>query len=123
MDAAERELASHEVLDRGRDKRGFTRAQKLALAARDGGCVCCGAPTSWTEVHHIRWWKRHGGRTDLSNGVLLCTACHHRLHDDGWEICIEGTGMDAIVWFIPPRWIGPGRAPRVGGLKRNSLTA
>ncbi|WP_447949300.1 DUF222 domain-containing protein [Microbacterium aurum] len=111
------------VLDWGRDKRGFTRAQKLAIALRDQGCACCGAPPSWTEVHHIRWWKRHGGRTDLSNGVLLCVACHHRLHDDGWEIEVDGVGIDARVWFIPPPWIDRDRTPRPGARQRCSIAA
>jgi hypothetical protein len=111
------------VLDWGRDKRGFTRAQKLAIALRDQGCACCGAPPSWTEVHHIRGWKRHGGRTDLSNGVLLCVACHHRLHDDGWEIEVDGVGIDARVWFIPPPWIDRDRTPRPGARQRCSIAA
>ncbi|WP_298740423.1 HNH endonuclease signature motif containing protein [uncultured Microbacterium sp.] len=111
------------VLDWGRDKRGFTRAQKLAIALRDQGCACCGAPAAWTEVHHIRWWKRHRGRTDLANGVLLCVACHHRLHDDGWEIEVDGTGIDAHVWFIPPPWIDRDRTPRPGARDRLTLAA
>lgn len=111
-----------EILDWGREKRGFTRAQKLALALRDGGCACCGAPVAWTEVHHLEWWS-HGGTTDLSNGVLLCTACHHRLHDDGWEIRIDGTGIDAHVWVIPPPWIDAARTPRPAGKHRYTLTA
>lgn len=111
-----------EILDWGRDKRGFTKAQRLALAERDGGCACCGAPVAWAEVHHIQWWSR-GGRTDLSNGILLCTGCHHRIHDDGWEIRIDGGGIHAAVWFIPPPWIDPSRAPRPGGRRRYTLTA
>lgn len=110
------------VLDRGRDERGFTRPQKLALALRDGGCACCGASVSWTEVHHIRWWSR-GGPTDLSNGVLLCTACLHRIHDDGWEIRVGGVGIDAEVWFIPPPWIDRERTPRPCARHRYTLTA
>ncbi|WP_298944469.1 HNH endonuclease signature motif containing protein [uncultured Microbacterium sp.] len=109
-----------EILDWGRDKRGFTRAQKLALALRDGGCACCGAPVAWTEVHHIQWWSKNGP-TDLSNGILLCTACHHRIHDDGWEIHIDGTGTDAKIWFIPPPWIDRNQTPRPGGRRRYTL--
>lgn len=109
-----------EVLDWGRDKRGFTRAQKLALALRDGGCACCGAPVAWTEVHHIRWWSKTGP-TDLSNGILLCTACHHRIHDDGWDIRIDGVGVEAKVWFIPPPWIDTTQTPRPGGQRRFTL--
>ena len=78
-----------EVLDFGRSRRLFTRAQRLALVERDGGCAYCHAPPSWTEAHHIRWWERDAGPTDLDNGVLLCTACHHRVHRDGWDIRVS----------------------------------
>ena len=103
-----------EILDWGRDRRLFSPSQKLALAERDGGCAFCGAPPAWTDGHHIGWWSRHAGPTDLSNGVLLCTACHHRIHDDGWDITIDGVGVSATVWFIPPPWIDPDRTPRTG---------
>lgn len=112
-----------EILDWGRSQRLFTAAQKLALVERDGGCSLCGAPPAWTHGHHIRWWQRDAGPTDLDNGVLLCTACHHRIHADGWRIEIEGTGVAAKVWFIPPPWIDAQRTPRLGGAARYTLTA
>ncbi|CAI9389787.1 HNH endonuclease signature motif containing protein [Microbacterium sp. T2.11-28] len=112
-----------EILDWGRAKRLFTRSQKLALGERDGGCASCGAPAAWTHVHHIRWWERDRGTTDLANGVLLCSGCHHRIHDDGWEVEVDGTGTTATVWLIPPPWIDPTRAPRRGGRARYELTA
>lgn len=110
-----------EILNWGRRRRLFSPAQKLALVERDGGCAQCGAPPTWTHVHHIAWWNRDSGPTDLSNGVLLCTGCHHRLHSDGWDIRIEGTGVAARVWFIPPPWIDPDRAPRLGGVSTYAL--
>jgi hypothetical protein len=112
-----------EILDWGRAKRLFTPAQKLAIAERDGGCVSCGAPPAWCHVHHLEWWERDGGRTDLGNGVLLCTGCHHRLHSDGWEIRIDGAGIRASVWLIPPPWIDARRRPRLAGRARYTLTA
>ncbi|MBN9154027.1 MAG: DUF222 domain-containing protein [Microbacterium sp.] len=112
-----------EVLDGGRAKRLFTPAQKLALAERDGGCISCGAPPAWCHVHHLAWWERDTGRTDLANGVLLCTGCHHRLHADGWEIRVDGVGIHATVWLIPPPWIDSARTPRRGGRSRYTLTA
>lgn len=120
-----------EVLDWGRAKRIFTPAQKLALAERDGGCAFCGLPPSMTAAHHLRWWSRDAGPTDLSNGVLLCTACHHRVHDDGWEIRIEnpdnaepGAVCTRVrVWFIPPSWLDASRTPRLGGRTRYDLVA
>ncbi|WP_432806393.1 HNH endonuclease [Microbacterium neungamense] len=66
---------------------------------------------------------RDGGGTDLSNGILLCVACHHRIHDDGWEIRIEGTGVTATPVFIPPPWLDPQRTPRRGGRARFDLAA
>ncbi|MDN4464590.1 DUF222 domain-containing protein [Microbacterium aurantiacum] len=112
-----------DILDWGRTRRLFTPAQKLALVERDGGCVSCGAPPAWCHVHHVSWWKRDSGPTDLGNGVLLCTGCHHRLHADGWDIHIDGTGTHATVWLIPPPWIDPHRTPRPAGTRRYTLTA
>lgn len=111
-----------EILDCGRAKRLFTTAQKLVLTERDGGCAGCGLPPGMTQVHHILWWSRDGGRTDLGNGVLLCVRCHHRVHDDGWDIRIEGTGVRARVWFIPPVHVDPARIPRLGGRARYDYT-
>lgn len=110
-----------EILDWGREKRLFTRAQRLALVERDGGCAMCGLPPEMTRAHHIRWWQRHRGPTDLSNGVLLCETCHHRIHDNGWDIRIDGVGADARVWFIPPPYVDPARTPRLGGRARFGL--
>jgi 5-methylcytosine-specific restriction protein A len=115
--------ADGDILDWGRERRLFTRPQKLALVERDGGCAMCGAPPSHTKVHHIRWWARDAGPTDLSNGVLLCESCHHRIHDNGWDIRVEGLGTRARVWFIPPAHVDPARTPRLGGRARYDLVA
>lgn len=110
-----------ETLDWGRARRLFSPAQKVALAERDGGCAFCGAPPPWTHGHHIAWWDRDTGPTDIENGVLLCTGCHHRVHSDGWEIRIDGRGTAASVWFVPPPWIDADRTPRLGGNTRYAL--
>jgi hypothetical protein len=65
-----------EVLNLGREKRLFTPAQVKAMAARDGGCVNCGAPASWCDAHHVKVWSADDGPTDVDNGTLLCKACH-----------------------------------------------
>lgn len=59
-----------DILNVGRAHRLFTTAQRIALAARDGGCVHpgCRVPARFTEAHHINPWK-HGGRTDLADGT------------------------------------------------------
>lgn len=106
--------ASGEVLDWGRRRRLFTRDQRQALVERDGGCAKCHAPPDWCEAHHIRWWERDSGPTDLANGVLLCTRCHHDIHRDGWRISVK----DQRVWFTPPRAIDPAQKPLLGGRAR-----
>lgn len=105
-----------EVLDLGRTVRMFTRAQRLALLERDGGCAKCHAPPEHCEAHHIRWWERGGG-TDLSNGVMLCTRCHHDVHRHGWEIEVRA----GRVTFIPSPGIDQARTPVAGGLAAISL--
>ncbi|WES65705.1 DUF222 domain-containing protein [Microbacter sp. GSS18] len=114
---------SGEILDWGREKRLFTKAQRLALVERDGGCAKCGAPPGLTRAHHIRWWSRDAGPTDLSNAVLLCESCHHHIHDNGWDIRILGGRIAGSVWFIPPRHVDPDRKPRLGGRRRFDFLA
>ncbi|MFF1634397.1 DUF222 domain-containing protein [Leifsonia sp. NPDC058248] len=102
-----------EVLDLGRKHRLFSRAQRLALAERDGGCAwtSCPHPPSYTEAHHIRWWDADYGPTDLSNGILLCSSHHHWVHQDEWDIHVR----DNVPYFIPPPHIDPHQRPRPGG--------
>lgn len=107
-----------QILDLGRRERLFTRHQKLALVERDRGCAFCGAPPGHTVVHHVEWWSR-GGPTDLENGLLLCTQCHHRVHDDGWDIRIDGRRVE----FIPPSWLDHTRTPRASARERYELAA
>ncbi|WP_255218009.1 HNH endonuclease signature motif containing protein [Micrococcus lylae] len=98
-----------EILDLGRARRLFTRAQRKAITARDGGCAApgCTIPAAWCEVHHIDHWE-HGGPTDVDNGVLLCSHHHHAVHSGWWEIDVE----DGVPWFTPARHLDPDRTPR-----------
>ena len=104
-------------LDLGRAARLFSKAQRIALAERDGGCASCGQNITYVEAHHIDWWKRDTGPTDLSNGVLLCSPCHHMIHRDGWRILADAHE----VWFVPPVHIDPAQVPRLGGRARFEL--
>jgi hypothetical protein len=101
-------------LDLGRAARFFTKAQRLALGERDGGCASCGQNIGYVEAHHIRWWHRDTGPTDLANGVMLCSFCHHMVHREGWDI----RATPSEIWFIPPLHIDPEQAPRLGGRAR-----
>lgn len=109
--------AGSEILDWGRRRRLFSPAQKLAITERDGGCIGCGAPPGRAKVHHLTWWSK-GGKTDLRDGALACDPCHHRIHDNGWNIQIDGTGTGARVWLIPPATVDPTRTPRPAAKRR-----
>ena len=75
-----------EVLDVGRRKRLFTRAQRIALATRDKGCTAVGCRTAawFCHAHHDQPWAT-GGTTDLANGRLLCPTHHRTAHDPRYE--------------------------------------
>lgn len=100
-------------LDVGRASRLFTRRQRRALAARDGGCMFpgCERPTSWTEAHHIKHWVRDRGGSDIDDGILLCRHHHRLVHDQGWEFRYS-TNADGISYaIIPPRTIDAAQRP------------
>ncbi|TFC91524.1 HNH endonuclease signature motif containing protein, partial [Cryobacterium sp. TMT3-29-2] len=78
---------NNEVLTLSTEKRFFNRAQRRAIAARDGGCTIpgCTIPAAWCEVHHVIPWHL-GGKTNIDNGVLLCWYHHHSIDTSGWQI-------------------------------------
>ena len=76
-----------EVLDLGRSSRLFKPAQRKAMVVRDRECRAegCTIPAAWCEAHHWgRPWSK-GGKTDLEDGVLLCSWHHHRAHDPTYD--------------------------------------
>ena len=78
-------------LDLGRSRRTASPAQRVALVARDKACVGCGATANWCQAHHIIPWAVHGN-TDIDDMVLLCSRCHHRVHDDRWQVRKKPSG-------------------------------
>ncbi len=63
--------------------RNANDAQRLILAARDGGCTHCAAHTEHTHAHH-RTPHATGGHTEITNLQLLCAPCHtHHHQNDG----------------------------------------
>ena len=53
----------------GRKQRLATADQWIAASIRDRGCVVpgCDRPAAWCQAHHLHWWERDGGLTDLEN--------------------------------------------------------
>lgn len=94
--------AHGQVLGQGRLKRVATRAQTIALIARDRGCSFpqCDRPPEWTQRHHVIPWSE-GGPTDIDNLTLLCGRHHRDFERSGW-CCVM---RDGLPWWIPPKWI------------------
>jgi hypothetical protein len=107
---------SGQALNLGREQRLFTGRQRIALAARDGGCRWpgCDRPPGWTEAHHVQHWKRDNGQSDIADGLLLCRHHHMLLHNNHWEIRRDAEGGGEVgYWLVPPADIDAKRMPRL----------
>ena len=93
----------------GHTKRVATKAQMSALRARYGGCGGCGADMWICQGHHIKPVSQ-GGPTNIDNMMLLCWACHQKVHHHGWRVAPDGRGLHTVA---PPERIryGPAHAP------------
>lgn len=85
------EQVAWEPLAVGMTQRYATRAQRRALAVRDGGCVHpgCTVRPERCLAHHIVHW-RDGGPSDLPNLVLLCDFHHRQVHLGREHVAIQG---------------------------------
>jgi Domain of unknown function (DUF222)/HNH endonuclease len=92
--------AESAVIDVGRSQRVVPGSTRRALNVRDRGCRWpgCTRSASWTAAHHIVHWV-HGGRTDLSNLVLLCHRHHWLVHECGFQIVRTDDGE---ILTLPP---------------------
>jgi hypothetical protein len=103
--------SSGAVLSLGRSKRIASRAQTLALVARDRGCSFpgCTHPPEFCERHHIREWA-DGGPTDPDNLTLLCRYHHHNFAARGWACRLN---QDGIPEWVPPRHVDRDQTPLI----------
>ena len=90
-------------------KRLATKAQVSALRTLYGACGGCGADMWVCQGHHIRPVSQ-GGPTNIDNMMLLCWACHQKVHHHRWRVVPDGRGLYTIA---PPERIryGPAHAP------------
>jgi hypothetical protein len=108
-----------QVLHQGKTQRLATRAQRRALAARDGGCVIpgCAVPPSRCQAHDVIPWVSAGfaaGRTDIDNLALLCPFHHATIHTSAWTLeMIRGKPHIRL-----PDWQNPRGTPIPAGQQR-----
>lgn len=88
------------VLSYGRSRRLFSAAQLKALHLRDRSCRTPGCQrTRFLHAHHVVFWSE-GGASDLTNAMLLCSACHRSVHLG--RLAIEALG-DQRFRFVDTR--------------------
>ena len=104
-----------QILDAGREQRLFTKTQRTTLGVRDGGCRYpgCDKPPSWCEAHHIDYWARDNGPTNIANGILLCRYHHMLIHNQNWEIIRDNQPINSAhqYWLKPPKQRDPAQTP------------
>ena len=90
------------VVDVGRAVRVVSGATRRALNARDQHCRWpgCERAASWSAAHHVVHWTQ-GGKTDLSNLLLLCHRHHWMVHEGGWKLARSD---DDRVLAVPPTY-------------------
>lgn len=78
----------------GREQRTYNKDARRAVLTRDRHCQWpgCALRATWSEVHHIIPWADKG-RTDLVNGITLCSNHHHIVHNRGIKITAKPGGF------------------------------
>jgi hypothetical protein len=102
-----------EPLQLSQSQRLFTNAQKKTLVIRAGGrCQYpgCRVPAGYLQAHHVDWWSRDAGPTDVSNGLMLCSFHHHLIHSPDNPIRIVRHEGD--LYFVSHDWGPPRREQR-----------
>jgi hypothetical protein len=77
----------------GRARRDPTPTQRRELWRRDRHCRFPGCSNAlFVNPHHVTWWQRDRGRTDLDNLALLCEHHHHLVHSKAWQLSGDANG-------------------------------
>ena len=86
-------------LDLGRRARVASKKQKLAATSLYETCDVpdCEIPIRWCEFHHVEWWGRDGGKSDLENFRPLCRRHHSLVHEGGWKLVLDHRGKCVLI--------------------------
>ena len=93
-----------------RTENRFANKNQIAIiTARDQGCTFpgCDAPPGWCDANHVIPHSE-GGKTEINNLCLACSAHHHLMDRSDWEVRMMADGRPA---WIPPASRDPARRP------------
>ena len=78
------------------------RMRRQVFARDRSRCTAPGCRSAkHLDVHHVVFQSR-GGKHRLSNLTLLCSACHHKLHDGMLAILFPESLQDVVSWSYSP---------------------
>ncbi len=66
---------------------------------RDQGCRFPECPCKVIQIHHLGWWVRDKGRTDLDDLLGACRKHHRLLHEGNW--LVERHADGSVTWISP----------------------
>ena len=95
---------------------------RRAVLLRDRGCAWprCGRPAAWCDVHHLQH-KKDGGKTAVSECVLLCQFHHDVcIHRRGWRLVLHPDGTTTAYGPGGPGPAQPFTADHAGGVSREA---
>ena len=95
---------------------------RRAVLLRDRGCAWprCGRPAAWCDVHHLQH-KKDGGKTAVSECVLLCQFHHDVcIHRRGWRLILHPDGTTTAYGPDGPGPAQPFTADHAGGVSREA---
>ena len=99
------EAADGTPLDVGRKRRTPPAALRRALRRRDRGCRFPGCGhRRFLHAHHIRHWT-NGGKTKLTNLILLCSRHHRLVHEGGFGV--ESLADHLFAFYDPAGRVVP----------------
>lgn len=101
--------ATGSALNLFRARRVASRAQRLMLIARDGGCTKpgCTVPAYGSQVHHAARDWTDGGQTNVDELGLACGPDNRSVGPGGWTTRVNA---DHDVEWIPPAALDTGQA-------------
>lgn len=85
-----------------RDRPGLPSGSGLLarqVRRRDQGCRFPECPRTQIQIHHLDWWVRDRGRTDLDGLLGACRKQHRLLHEGKW--IVERHADGSVSWISP----------------------
>ena len=84
----------------GRASRTVPAWLRRQVLHRDQGCRFPGCPgRHLLQAHHLKFWVRDQGRTDLEGLIAVCWRHHRHVHEGGWTVTGNADGV--ITWTSP----------------------